>query len=364
MLLTNYVMLELILTRPLERQLVAQAQGLRFLVFDELHTYRGRQGADVALLIRRAQDRFAAAQIQMVGTSATLAGAGTFAEQQAEVAKVASQIFGVQVAPEHVIGETLRRITPEHRSDDPAFLAALRDRLRAPAAAPPASFAAFTADPLASWIESTFGVRAEPGSGRLIRAHPRSITDAAQELHTLTGAPAADCATAIQTTLLGGYACEPDPATGMRPFAFRLHQFISRGDTVYASLEPEDRRFLTVHGQQFVPGARDKRLFPLVFCRECGQAYYGVFRVRDSQTGREYLTPRAPDETSDGDEQRDRVAGYLYLSSDAPWPDDGDEQLDRLPDEWLEETPTGELRVRKDRRTFVPEPMDDGDACR
>ncbi len=27
--------------------------NLRFLVFDELHTYRGRQGADVAMLIRR-----------------------------------------------------------------------------------------------------------------------------------------------------------------------------------------------------------------------------------------------------------------------------------------------------------------------
>ena len=52
-LLTNYMMLELLLTRREDRALVRAAQGLRFLVFDELHTYRGRQGADVALLIRR-----------------------------------------------------------------------------------------------------------------------------------------------------------------------------------------------------------------------------------------------------------------------------------------------------------------------
>jgi ATP-dependent helicase YprA (DUF1998 family) len=52
-LLTNYVMLELILTRPKEQKsLVTNAQGLRFLVLDELHTYRGRQGADVAMLVR------------------------------------------------------------------------------------------------------------------------------------------------------------------------------------------------------------------------------------------------------------------------------------------------------------------------
>lgn len=81
-LLTNYVMLELILTRPNERPLVAAAQGLQFLVLDELHTYRGRQGADVALLARRVRDALAATHLQCVGTSATLAGGGTFAEQQ------------------------------------------------------------------------------------------------------------------------------------------------------------------------------------------------------------------------------------------------------------------------------------------
>ncbi len=43
-LLINYVMLELILTRVRDRKLVQSAQGLRYLVLDELHTFRGRQG--------------------------------------------------------------------------------------------------------------------------------------------------------------------------------------------------------------------------------------------------------------------------------------------------------------------------------
>jgi hypothetical protein len=59
-LLTNYMMPELLLTRCDDRQLVRAAQGLRFLVFDELHTYRGRQGADVAQLIRRCRLAFGA----------------------------------------------------------------------------------------------------------------------------------------------------------------------------------------------------------------------------------------------------------------------------------------------------------------
>ncbi len=107
-------MLELHPDPPRERRtLVEAAQGLRFLVLDELHTYRGRQGADVALLVRRVRDALDAEHLQCVGTSATLAGGGTFAEQQAQVAEVATRIFGAPVRPESVIGETLRRATPE-----------------------------------------------------------------------------------------------------------------------------------------------------------------------------------------------------------------------------------------------------------
>ena len=55
-ILTNYVMLELVLTRYIDRKLVSKLGDLRFLVLDELHTYRGRQGADVALLVRRLRE--------------------------------------------------------------------------------------------------------------------------------------------------------------------------------------------------------------------------------------------------------------------------------------------------------------------
>src|SRR3954453_22666125 len=107
-LLTNYVMLELVLTRPDERQqLIRAAQGMQFLALDELHTYRGRQGADVAMLIRRLRDECAGDHLQIVGTSATMASAGTTAERNAVVADVATRLFGSEVTPERVIGETL-----------------------------------------------------------------------------------------------------------------------------------------------------------------------------------------------------------------------------------------------------------------
>jgi hypothetical protein len=57
-LLTNFMMLELLMTRQndIDKAVMRNAKGLRFLVLDELHTYRGRQGADVALLVRRVRE--------------------------------------------------------------------------------------------------------------------------------------------------------------------------------------------------------------------------------------------------------------------------------------------------------------------
>ncbi len=109
-LLTNYVMLELLMTRvdPNDRQVIRAAQGLEFLVLDELHTYRGRQGADVAMLIRRVRERVGARTMRCVGTSATIAGEGIREQRAEEVAGIASRLFGTQVEPGSIIGETLR----------------------------------------------------------------------------------------------------------------------------------------------------------------------------------------------------------------------------------------------------------------
>ncbi len=356
-LLTNYVMLELILTRPQESRLIQAAQGLRFLVLDELHTYRGRQGADVALLVRRVCDRLAADHLQFVGTSATLAGNGTRAEQRREVAAIAGRMFGASVRPEHVVGETLRRATPTYDAHDPAFRRVLAARVADPARQPPVAYDDFVADPLSSWIESAFGVtsvREEDGE-RLVRARPRSLAGedgAARELQQATGIPLARCVEALQQGLLGGYQAERNPETNAPPFAFRLHQFISRGDTVHASLQPEATRHITMQGQQFVPGDRARVLLPLVFCRECGQEYYCVRKGQSVGAGRASFVPR---DLSDHEQDDDERAGFLYHSTAAPWPDDELEIVNRVPPDWLEEH-RGEPRVRRDRRVDLPRP--------
>jgi len=351
-LLTNYVMLELILTRPSEQGLVNAAQGLRFLVLDELHTYRGRQGSDVGLLVRRVADRLSAEGMQCIGTSATLAGAGAFDEQRSHVAEVATTLFGTEVKPENVIGETLRRTTPDVDFSAPGFADALRASVSSSAVGLPGDHESFVRDPLSVWMETTFGVSAESDTGRLIRSTPRSITGsdgAATDLGNLTGLDSNQCAEAIKRHLLEGYR-HTDRQTGFAVFAFRLHQFISRGDTVYASLEDVCARHLTTQAQQFVPGDRERLLYPLVFCRECGQEYYRVKQVADTQTGAACLEPREADEQSDEDTR----FGYLHFNVEDPWPADDGEALSRLPDDWIEEH-RGDLRVKPSFRKYVPQ---------
>jgi ATP-dependent helicase YprA (DUF1998 family) len=347
-LLTNYVMLELVLTRPRDRGLIEAARGLWFLILDELHTYRGRQGADVALLVRRLRDVCAAADVQCIGTSATMTTEGDANDQRRAVADVATTLFGVKVQPEQVIGETLERIT------DPASTTADALRRRVADAKAPAEFGAFMADPLATWVEETFGFEpsSPPGSPRR-RRRPLTLPEAARQLADQVNQGQAECASAIQDMLRAGSRIN-NPATGRPAFAFRLHQFLSKGDNVYVTLEPPASRHVTSTYQVAAPGDDSQRiLVPTAFCRECGQDYLAVTRS-DTGTGRRYVARRDSD-ASGGDE----ASGYLFISDDQPWPATLEQVLveGRLPYSWLTYDPVAGQTVDPARLKLLPEPV-------
>ena len=108
-LLTNYRMLDLLLLRPKDQSLWARnrAGTLRYLVLDELHTYDGAQGTDVACLIRRLSARLGGQEsICPVGTSATVATEGT--DSQSELLEFAGKIFDQPFEEDAIIGESRR----------------------------------------------------------------------------------------------------------------------------------------------------------------------------------------------------------------------------------------------------------------
>jgi DEAD/DEAH box helicase domain-containing protein len=104
-LLTNYKMLDYLMLRPKDRSLwdKNQEETLRYVVVDELHTFDGAQGTDLALLLRRLRARLKAPENHLiyVGTSATLGGAS----DTTPLRDYARQIFGTTFGPEAVITE-------------------------------------------------------------------------------------------------------------------------------------------------------------------------------------------------------------------------------------------------------------------
>ncbi|MER7433963.1 protein kinase [Pseudonocardia alni] len=339
-LLTNYVMLELMLTRPDDRKsLVRMAKGLDFLVLDELHTYRGRQGADVALLVRRVREACEAPALQCIGTSATMSSEGGHDERRRVVAGVASTLFGTAVRPERVIGETLVRAT----DDAPAQVPAARLESESPR-----TYDDLKSDPLARWIETRFGLKTE--DERLVRAAPAQVEAAARELATASGVSEERCIEAIRSTLRAGSEAR-HPVTTRPLFAFRLHQFLSKGDTVFVTLESEEDRHLTRDYQLVQPGSDRKILLPLAFCRECGQEYLTVWRKVGDDGVVRYEARR--DTTATGGKTED---GYLFVDKRITWPRTIDQAVEarRLPDSWLETDDHGNERVRDSYRKRFP----------
>ncbi len=121
-LLTNYKMLDFLLMRPQDQNLwrFNEKGILTYLVLDELHTYDGAQGADVACLIRRLKERLEIDKrtLCVVGTSATLDKRETLKDSSSQavpidamelavdrLARFAATLFEEEISPDGIIVE-------------------------------------------------------------------------------------------------------------------------------------------------------------------------------------------------------------------------------------------------------------------
>ncbi|OQB27225.1 MAG: putative ATP-dependent helicase Lhr [Chloroflexi bacterium ADurb.Bin180] len=224
-LLTNYVQLELLLTRFEDRKLFPPSMRgvLRFLVLDEIHTYTGKRGADVACLIRRLkQHTGTTGTLRCIGTSATVeSGEGETAA--GIVAEFAARLFGEVFLPDHVVGESYAPLPAELPEDTRVLLETVARR-------------------------------------------PQTLSSAAQELKRERSE--------LQQTLEALKAPPP-----------KLHAFFSQGRAISACLRQGDAH-LNDRGERTCPvcaatGRADVPTFPLHFCRACGQEFYGVSLTRD-----------------------------------------------------------------------------------
>ena len=349
-LLTNYMMLELMLTRQSESTIRKSIYaGLHYLVFDELHTYRGRQGADVGMLIRRIKSQ-STHELTCIGTSATMVSDGTLADQKKVIAGVGELIFGSTFQSEQIIGESLCRsiaTNPKLPQNNELTM-----ELSAPFPTP-FTKAWVKQSALGVWLENQVALEdTDDGEGGtyLKRGKPQSIPETATALAEYTSLSPEVCEHKIKEFLTGIHDLNADiVANNSRDtlLPFRLHQFFAQTGSVYVTLGARNKRYISLS-----PGlyhSKEEFLFPHVFSRASGHTYICV--TLDQNENR--LVPR--EFSANIMEEDGPTIGYIipeYEESDTHW--NPDEQMELLPTAWVNVTQAGRVTPKKDYKDRLP----------
>lgn len=394
-LLTNYMMLELLLTRESDKELRENfLENLKFIVFDELHTYRGMQGVDVSLLIRRIKALAKNEKVLCFGTSATMVADKdiTSDDRKRKVAEVATCIFGSSFTKEQIIEETL-----DIRTEDKVYSAEnlrqciLDNEITLASNKDLASIEKnldyIRSFPTAIWIEHNIALKKDTNN-QYWRNDPKTIDDIAKELCVAAELDQnsednlKSCAQHITSLLKACNTVNQDliannKRTSILPF--KIHQFIKQTGNVYATLGRQDSRLISFKNILYLDrkslddnDPRDKavldlveccdnpcKYYPLVFSRATGHEFYVVDK-RDGQ-----IYPRDPDEkifVEDPDEDDGNTfgsnsrltPGYIII------PHDGQDINDFLVDEDEEEFPNswyqrGKKSLISEKRQLFPQ---------
>jgi superfamily II DNA/RNA helicase len=347
-LLTNYMMLELLMVRKADESLRQSfLENIQYLVFDELHVYKGRQGADVSLLNRRIKAAASNKNIICIGTSATMAS-GTIDEQKNAVAIVATRFFDSDFFPENIIVESLTYSTKERIPSKDELKAALKTEIKNK------SKGAILENPIAIWLERTIAVRNEGNDKR--RNDPKSLKKIAEELSSETGIIEADCKNKIIEILIWAESVNIESTKEKKKdtiLPFKLHQFISQTGYVYLTLQDANSRYITLEPNPYVKLSKDEKEIPVfqtVFSRITGVEFLCVRKEVGNENGpklgfrdfNENQNPRNEEDlkTNDGDKKKkvkDRMPedykdGYILF--DKGYLLDINEFIELLPSAW------------------------------
>lgn len=348
-LLTNYMMLELILTRLGEQSLKSSIfANLRFLVFDELHTFRGRQGADVAMLVRRITSQ-SQNPVTCIGTSATMISGGSVNEQKERVAEVASQFFGRTFKSDQIINETLARSLGNQPLPDAATLcktmkqplpeSCTLDELRK--------------NPMLAWLEDQAAV--DENDGVLIRRSPKRVSEICDMLSDSTGLDVADCRSYLvallhKLSLANGEASHYG-LHGTILLPFKLHQFFAQTGAVYVTLDSKEKRRITLDPNQLYHIENDLKhpYYSTVFSRTSGEAFICVAKKPDNTLARREFKDYSEDDENDGADIL--IRGYLIFGDDV-W---SESDYESLPSAWVRVNRAGRYEPKPDKKDRFPQ---------
>ena len=243
-ILTNYMMLELLMTRAGNEERLRKCflENLHYLVFDELHTYRGMQGSDVSLLIRRIKSQ-ATGKVMCFGTSATMVSDEkmTYLQKRQKVAEVASCIFGSDYSPEQIIDETLTAGLAKSDYTKEELVLAINSPVPADADAE-----TLRSYPTAIWIEQNIALNYDDEENKYFRGKPVSIAEIAEKLSAYLDDIGVERCYAHIIEVLEWCNRINIEQKGINILPYKIHQFIPQTGNVYATLGLQEERYITV----------------------------------------------------------------------------------------------------------------------
>lgn len=326
-LITNVSMLNIMLMRELEAPLFEQTRAwlksspshcFNFVV-DELHSYRGTQGTEVAMVVRNLLDRLGlepgSSQLRCIGTSASLNGD--------EGRDYLEQFFGVD--------RSTFEISPGETIDPEANLPLSADEVLQWQASggTPETFPGGSARKALGKACRSAGTHAPDAPPR-----PARLPSVAEHLFGQSGQ--ADALNAVLSAAAAETASPEDP----KP-AFRAHMFARRIQGMWACSNPactEVDDAFAGHGRAIgklysTPASRcgcGGQVLELLYCYECGEEYLGGFVTPppEGMNGSGYFLDSGPTDPSlqDSGMVYERLYGqYMWYwpgrkdAPQAPW---------------------------------------------
>lgn len=337
-LITNYVMLELLLTRNDDAALFREEikRNLKFLVLDELHTYSGKQGADVAFLIRRLKQKTdTKGKLICIGTSATMANDLEGAASSDAVAGFATRIFGEIFSASNVVVEEEDKsiefsgtiISPSVTISEEDFKQFDSENVATaiPLFKPIMGYAyqgnvnnlslgeALKQSKVLSFLEQS--LKQVKDFGKLTNHYRKALRPDADE---------EACKLEIQAGLILGMMGTVVSEMGKEVprFVPKVHAFYNQGSELRGCLA-DGCDYLSDCGETICPqcekdGRGSSTLYPMHFCRTCGEEYYGLQYDEQTNKSRPWTFQ---------DETGKAKSGYYSPKFK--------ETLDKVPEHWL-----------------------------
>lgn len=263
MLLTNYAMLEYLLIRPEDTMFFdgSCAKAWRFIVLDEAHTYKGANGTEIALLLRRLKERVCRNEknvIQCIATSATLGNKDAFPDLALFATNIFDEIFEVE---DIVTSERKKRnieisMTKYSIDEYRSFKNSIQS---------------MSEDDAGVWLfDRLIKDKRIVNVLRILETKPKNLSDIAKQVFSDYSDENVMMKGLVLLIELGVLAKSDKDSAALLPA--RYHLFVRALEGVYIALYPEKEVFLD-RKEIFYIGEENVPVFELANCQNCGQEY-------------------------------------------------------------------------------------------